>query len=188
MTTMNPPEQPRRRRIRFGLRTLLVLFTLVAVGLGAYVYRREAMRPNLEVTPDDILWATGQHLWKIDLTGTGPIYGLSIVVVGEDGEFEQVSGWIGGSELFDTAQERLVRVAMVERDGKITGSFSLEGQTHGFEAMGALKRTGRVWAGTPERDGDFYYLVSDYDNNKGFSSFSRDTNRIALHLLRSPLP
>ncbi len=188
MTTTAQPDQPQLRRFRFGLRTLLVLITLVAVGLGAYVYRREAMRPSLEVTSDDILWATDQHIWKIDLTDVGRIYGVSIVVVGEGGKFEQVSGWIGGIELLDTGEKPLVQIAMIEQDGKMTGKLAYGGMSSDFDATGSLKRVGRVWAGRPERDGDFYYLVSDYDYSKEFSSFSKDTNRIALHLLRAPRP
>jgi hypothetical protein len=175
-------------RFKFSLRTLLVLITLVAVGLGAFVYRREAMRPNLEVTPDDILWATDHPIWKMDLTGAGPIYGVSIVVVGEDGKFEQVSGWIGGRELLDTAEEPLVRVALFKRDGKMAGRFSYGGATQNFDATGSLRGTGLSWVGRPERDGDFYHLMSDYDYDAGVSPFSKESHRIALRLLRAPRP
>ena len=60
------PRKPRRRWLRFSLRTLLILVTLLSIGLGTFVHRGERQRRAVAAVK-----ALGGSI-RYDVSGTSP--------------------------------------------------------------------------------------------------------------------
>jgi len=58
---------------------------------------KESAQSNLKVDAEDVAWATGWNIYKWDIgkLSSKPIYGVSIVIIGADGEIIQEVGPIG---------------------------------------------------------------------------------------------
>jgi hypothetical protein len=164
---------------------LLVLLTLVGVGLGAYVFRREERRQDFKVTPDDILWANDQYLLKMDMRNAGRFYGVSLVVFDERGTRKRRLATFCAEKPTDYTEVPVVMLAMRERNGEITGRLRYLGQTTDFETTVVWQGSTRGWTSQPKRDGDYYYFMSDSAIG---GSYPEDSNRMAIEVLRAPLP
>jgi len=178
--------QSKITRRTFSIGALLVSVALVACLLAAYRHITRPAKPDLAITAADVAWATGHHIWKIDLSGQQNVYGVQIVVFEESGTKKRWLSRIGGDSLIDTAKNPLLTVSVSCNDGAVDGKLNHRGMTS-FTAKKFRSGRSVSWVGTPVLNNNYYYLVSDSPTiGGGKQPFEKSSNKLAVELLRSP--
>ena len=146
---------------------------------------------DLSLTPEDVAWASGQKIWKMDLSDAGPVYGVKVVVFENDGKDKRWIVMSGGSSLLEAGQDLVVTVSIYEQDGDISGKLRHGNGSVSFQIDGFFEGMNHDESnGTPTLEGDYYYLMSSAgligDYSPDAQSVSNDSNRIAIELVRKP--
>ena len=176
----------KNKRYSYSLRALLMLMFVIACTLGIRAIRKESDKPDLTITANDVAWAGDYRIWKIDLTDVGPIYGVQIVAFEKQGTTKRPLCIFGGDKLVDTTANPIAMVAMRNVDGNVSGKIRFGGSIR-FKADDLLQGKRSAWVGTPVRNGNLYYLMSDSETvGGGKAPFDENSNKIALELLVTP--
>ena len=180
-----------RFRPRFSLRWLLLFTAIVASVLGAVVYRRRALKPDLSITAEDVAWAADYHIWKFDLTDVGTIYGLQIMVIEDSGTTTRkiCGGPMSGGSPLDTSKYPVVMITMKRTDETVRGKLAYGPGATYFEEKDVFRTKNMTIDHDPKLVRDFYLLGWDSDGDVDpFHPFEGKPNKLALELLRSPAP
>lgn len=156
--------KPPKRRLTFGLRGMLLLIALIAVGLAMWEFRKEQAKPNLEITFEDVLWLTGYQIWKLDLSKQGPIYGFQIVVEEENelgGSTKQPIVTIHGHELINTKFYPVLTVAMNHENNNIQGKWKFAGVYGNFKARFPGNEFNLSWVNPVGFNDDATYYIAN---------------------------
>ena len=170
-------------RFKFGVTALLAFVFVVACFFGFRNFRENLSQPDLSITAADVLWATGHHVWKIDVSEQRDVYGFQVVAFEESGTKKRMICAIGGSQLMDTTETPVLMVSAKCDDGTVTGKLNYSGGSITFQADNLLKTKSTAVVGVPKLRGNFYYLVSD---SKTFPEFEKSSNKLAIEIIRVP--
>lgn len=177
------------KKLRFSIRTLLVVITLLALLAAWYNYKVESAKPDTTITADDVAWATGVKIWKIDLTEAGQFYGVRVIKLPNgDASKKKMLCRFGGYEIVDTTLFPLATISMQSSGKDVTGKILFGGAGTSFEAEDFFEGNFKAWGRSPPPlDGDVYWLFSDSQAiGFGAKPFDEDASVIGLELIRAP--
>jgi len=179
------------KKLNFSLLGFFMLVTVVCIAAGYYQFREKALKPNLNITPEDVAWATDAKIWKFDLADAGEFYGLSIVTItAGDATTKKRHGRLGGYDQFNIADCRLLTVSMTKGNNVSHMKINWGGGGMSFDIEDFFESGRRSYARNPPvLDGDLIYLASDSQTvGRGSKPFEDDANVIAVEILREPTP